>query len=266
MKKIYTVFSITFICLSGTAQLKLAPAYSMSVPQGEMNENIGLLHSINLGGHYAIPGTSERLIVGAETGIGMYATVSKQQDLRFPDGSGINTMVTYSSNVFNGSLFTRVNVLKDKLWSPYATFKGGYSQFFSNVTVEDPDDPSECRALERKNIIKDHTFFVAYGGGVHIDIKAFSRKEDEGKCMIDISINKIRGGNLDYINTKNIQSHVHNDPNNPPPPSTGKSEPVNIQFININTQTIHEHQVAELYNSPLRMLDIRIGVLLTLGR
>ena len=264
MKKIYTIFSIILICLNGSAQFKLAPVYSMSVPQGEMNDNIGLLHSINLSGQYTIPGTSGRLVVGAETGIGMYATVVKQQDLRFPDGSGINTAVTYSSNVFNGGLFTRVNVLKDKLWSPYASLKGGYAQFFSNVTVEDPDDPSECRALERKNIIKDHSFFVGYGGGVQIDIKAFSRNEEEGKYIIDISVNKIRGGSLNYINTKNIQSHTHTDPNSPPPPSGGKSEPLNIHFININTQTIHEHQVAELYNSPLRMLDIRIGLLFTL--
>lgn len=266
MKKIYSLFSITFICIGVTAQVKLASSYSLSVPQQEMGDNIGLLHSLNGAFHYTIPGTSGRLVVGAETGIGTYAYVSKQQDLRFPDGSGINTMVTYSSNVFNGSLFTRVNVLKDKLWSPYVNIKGGYSQFFSNVIVEDPEDPSSCEVLERKNIIKDHTFFIAYGGGMQIDLSCFARNEKPGRHQIDIAVNKIRGGNLNYINTKNIQSHVHNDPNNPLPPSTGKGEPLNIQFININTQTIHEHQVAELYNSPLRMLDFKIGMLFTLGR
>ena len=81
--------------------------------------------------------------------------------------------------------------------------------------------------------------------------------------MIDISVNKIKGGKLNYINTRNIQSAMHTDPNNPVP-TDGKGQPLNIQFININTQTIHEHQVAELYNSPLRMIDIRIGMLFTL--
>jgi len=82
--------------------------------------------------------------------------------------------------------------------------------------------------------------------------------------MIDIGINKIKGGRLNYINTKDLESHVHTDPNNPTLTTPGKGEPLNIQFINITTRTIHEHQVAELYNSPLRMLDIRIGMLFTL--
>lgn len=237
----------------------------MSVPQGEMGDNIGLLHSLNTSFHYSIPGTSDRLIVGAETGIGLYASITKHQELSFPDGSGIKTNVTYTSNVFNGSLFTRVNFLKNKTWSPYVNVKGDYSQFYSNVVVGDPEDGSSCEALERKNLIRDHTFFVAYGGGMQVDLSVLSKKEKPGKCLIDISVNKIRGGSLNYINTRHIETHVHTDPNNPAPPTTVKGEPLNIQFINITTQTIHEHQVAELYNSPLRMLDIKVGMLFTLN-
>ena len=96
------------------------------------------------------------------------------------------------------------------------------------------------------------------------DLSLFDKKEKPGKYMIDIGISKIKGGRLNYINTKDIKSHIHTDPNNPTPTPTGKGEPLNIQFINITTRTIHEHQVAELYNSPLRMLDIKIGMLFKL--
>ena len=78
-------------------------------------------------------------------------------------------------------------------------------------------------------------------------------------------MNKIKGGSLDYINTKHLSSHVHTDPNNPAP-SDGKSEPLNIRFLNVSTQTIHEHQVAEVYNSPVQMLDIKIGLLVRIGK
>jgi hypothetical protein len=264
MKKLYSLFFITFIYLSVSAQFKIATSYSLSIPQGKMGDNIGLLHSLNGTFLYPLPHTGKRLIVGAELGIGDYASVSKKQDLHFPDGSGINTNVNYSSSVFNSSLLTRFNFLKDKQWSPYVNIKGGYAQFFSSVTVDDPTDPSSCRALERKNLLRDHTFFVAYGGGLQFDLSCFSKRARPGRHQIDITVNIVSGGKVNYINTKHIQSDMQTDPNNPMP-STGKSQPLNIRFINISTQTIHEHQVAELFNSPLRMLDIKIGMIFQLG-
>ena len=80
-----------------------------------------------------------------------------------------------------------------------------------------------------------------------------------------MSVNQVTGYNLDYINTKNIQDHVHVDPN-APQPLPGKGEPLNVRFVNVNTQAIHEHQVAEVYNSPLRMLDIKLGVIFKLAK
>ena len=36
-------------------------------------------------------------------------------------------------------------------------------------------------------------------------------------------------------------------------------KPLNVKFINATTQQIHEHQVAEVYNSPLRMLEFKMN-------
>lgn len=264
MKKYYLLFFATLTCLIINAQFKFASAYSLSVPQGEMGDNIRPVHSLNISVLSSIKGFCDKFMVGAEIGLGNYAYVTKEQDLRFSDGSGIRTDVIYSSNVLNAALVMRTNLVSKGKAIPYINAKGGLSHFFSNILVEDPEDPSSCQALERKNIIKDNTFFAAYGGGIQLDMNLFAKKEKPGQYMIDIGINKIKGGRLNYINTKNIQSHVHTDPNNPTPTTPGKGEPLNVQFINITTQTIHEHQVAELYNSPLRMLDIRIGMLFRL--
>jgi hypothetical protein len=263
MKQFYILCSAALISFGANSQISMGSSYSLSIPLGEMGDNIRPLHSVNGIFLYALPGISERLIAGAELGIGNYAYISKRQDLRFPDGSGINTMVDYSSNVFNAALLGRINFLNKGRCIPYINVKGGFSSFFSNIFVGDPEDPSSCRALERKNIISAHTVFIAYGGGLQLDLNLFSKKEQPGKYRIDIAVNKIRGGRLDYINTKNLQSHVHTDPNNPAAP--GKGEPLNIRFINITTQAIHEHQAAEVYNSPLRMLDIKVGMLFRFG-
>jgi hypothetical protein len=246
------------------AQLQIGSTYSLSVPGATMRDNINPLHGITGSFLYGLPGTSERFIVGAEIGVGNYAYVTKEQDLRFPDGSGIKTMVDYTSNAWNAALLSRFTILNKGKYIPYLSIKGGFTEFFSNIFVEDPEDPSSCKALERKNIIRDNTFFLAYGGGVQLDLSLFAKKQQPGKYRIDISVNKISGGRLNYINTKNIESHVHTDPNNPPEP--GKGDPLKIRFINITTQAIHEHQVAEVYNSPLRMLDIKVGMVFKWGK
>jgi len=256
------MFIAAYLCLTANSQFKLGSSYSLSIPQREMADNIRPVHSLNISVSYPLKEICDRFAIGAELGIGNYAYVTKEQDLRFPDGSGIKTDVIYSSNVLNAAFFMRGNILTKGKVIPYVNAKAGISNFFSNVIVEDPEDPSSCEALERKNIIKDNTFFMAYGGGLQLDLNLFAEKAKQGRYLIDIAVNKIKGGSLNYINTKNIQSHVHVDPNTPQPPSKG--EPLSIQFINITTQTIHEHQVAELYKSRLHMIDIKVGMLFRL--
>jgi len=73
-------------------------------------------------------------------------------------------------------------------------------------------------------------------------------------------VNQLHGTKLDYINIKDIKENIQNDPNNPAP-ITDKSAPLSIRFINVSTQTIHEHQMAEVYSSALRLLEMKVGVI-----
>src|SRR6185503_10615566 len=264
MKKFYFLLLMTCFCFFLNAQFKLGTNYTLSIPQGEMGNNINPVHTLNISFLYTPKIFCQRFSVGTEMGFGNYAYVTKEQDLRFRDGSGIKTDVIYTSNVAKAALVLRGNLAAKGKVIPYLEAKAGTASFFSNVYVEDPEDESSCKPLESKNIINDNTFYTGYGGGVQLDGTVFDKKATPGKFMIDIGINKVQGGSLNYINTKNIQTRIHTDPNAPPEP--GKGEALNVQFINIATQTIHEHQVAELFNSKLRMIDIRIGVLFKLGK
>ena len=263
MKLFYTLSFIAFLSTPASAQMYMGGNYSLGIPQQEMAENIQPSHGLNVNFLYRLPDKLNRLSVGLETGLGFYAYETKQQDLRFPDGSGTTTDVTYSSNIFNIGVQSRANLFSQAKWNPYIMGKAGFTKFFSNITIGDPDDPDDCKPLDKRNLIGDNTMYVAYGGGLNIDFAAFSKKMKMGLGMVDISVTNVRGGKLDYINTKNIKEHVHVDPNAPPPPPT-KAEPVNVRFINVSTQQVHEHQVAEVYNSPLRMLTVQVGVLLNL--
>jgi hypothetical protein len=96
------------------------------------------------------------------------------------------------------------------------------------------------------------------GAGFQINPSIFSKQKKDGPVMIDISINTIRGGQLDYINTKHLKDEQDI-------PQTG-GKPLMVRFINVNTQDIHEHKVAQVYTSALRILEIRAGVILNIGK
>ncbi|HEX7846803.1 MAG TPA: outer membrane beta-barrel protein [Chitinophagaceae bacterium] len=258
MKPVYLLALFTVISFSLAAQKEWGFTYSASLPQHEMKKNINTTHSLNAFVMSNFKG-SKKLSWGVEIGFGQYAFFTKEQDIRFPDGSGIKTDVSYSSNVVNAGLLGRYNFFKEakKGISPYFTAKLGYANFFSKVYVHDPEDEDDCKPLDKKTPIKDHSFFASYGAGLQIDV---SGKQRPKGTWLDISVSQIHGTKLDYINVKDIKDHVHNDPNNPTPPTSDKSTPLTIKFVNVATQTIHEHQLAEVYNSPFRALQIKAGI------
>lgn len=265
MKQFYVLAATLLLSLAGMAQFEFGASYSLGIPQQEMAKNIQPLHSINAKFAYILPGHLKRVSLGIETGFGIYAFETKEQDLRFPDGSGIKTRVNYSSNAVTANLQARVSLYEKAKINPYINGKTGLASFFSNVTVEDPEDASSCEPLDRKNIISDNTMYFAYGAGVAIDLAVFCKKQRPGIASLDIALNRVSGGKLDYINTKHIKDYMVTDPT-APQPAPGKPEPLNIQFVNVSTQAIHTHQVAEVYNSPLRMFEIRVGIICRLEK
>jgi hypothetical protein len=253
--------SLLFISLSLQAfsQLKLNAGYSLSAPQQQLADNIKPLHSISGGISYQLPGCLSRLQAGVDFSIGSYASTRKKQTFNFGNGTSTETWVNYSSNVWQADVSAKVFILQNKKAMPYVSGKAGYTSFYSNIYVEDPEDPGGCKALQKRTLIKDGTFSTGYGGGVQLGWSLFRKKVKRENKYIDISINKISGSNIDYINTKKLI-----DADNPPA-GTG-AKPLNVQFINATTQQIHEHQVAEVYNTPLRMLEYRISMVFMLGK
>ena len=227
--------------------------YGLSAPQQQMDERINVLHSIQGGISFRAPKFSKHLQFGAEASWGTYAVTSKEQTFTFRDGSTTRTMVNYSSNVLQGALNAQWMLLKDKAINPYLTAKAGYASFYSTIFIEDPHDPDGCRALDQRTLLKDGTVFGGYGGGLRMDTWIFNRKAyNKGRGFIDFRVQNVRGNKVDYINTKKLYDAAN-------PPVAGDGKAVNVQFINATTNEIHEHQVAEVYSTPLRMLEYRIS-------
>ena len=257
MKFISTLF-LGFLFFSANGQQwKFTTSYSLGLPRQEMGKNIQPAHSLQTGVLYQFPGELKRLSAGLEFGIGIYAHERIDQTFQFDNNTTTVLPVDYSSNVFNANLQARFDLLSDKNFIiPYVNAKGGLYNFYSSLYIGDPEDDNGCHALEQENIINDKTMYWSAGGGLQIDPAIFSKNKHRSKVMIDISANTIRGGEINYINTKHLMDAQDlNDPD---------GKPLNVRFINASTQAIHEHKVAQVYTSPLKMLEFRAGVTFTI--
>jgi hypothetical protein len=258
MKLLYTaVFTLFTIC--SQAQHYLTTGLSWGNPGDEMADNIGSLQNVSAGYMYRLPGCLNRFSIGAEVSFGLYGDAEKLQTFNFPGGGSTQTWVYYSSQASQTSVTGKFNIVNGKFFTPYINGKLGYALFFSTIFVEDPHDEDGCKPLQQKNLIRDGTMMTAYGGGIQMNIGIFDKYKKPRNSWIDLSINKIKGGSLDYINTKRLI-----DAGSPPVGSDGKA--VNVRFINATTQEIHEHQVAEVYTTPLNMLDIKLSYYFRIGK
>lgn len=257
MKTLYLLLLLG-LCNTASSQSNFYAGYSGSAPKGKMAENIKMLHSLNIGGNTIIPGTCERILAGLDISIGSYANERKEQTFNFGNGSSTKTFVNYSSNVLQLNLAAKALLIKNSVLTPYLSGKAGWASFYSNVFIEDPADEGGCKALDQKNILKDGTIMAAYGGGLMLDLSLFSRNLSKGSRFIDFSVNSVRGSDVSYINTKKLIDAAN-------PPTTTEGKAVNVKFINASTQAIHEHQVAEVYTTPMRFLEFKVSAVFNLA-
>ena len=259
MKKNFTLFALCLFTYSAFAQMAGSLDYTLSLPQQAMNQNIHAVHQLSLNAGYRLPNYLRRVTVGAEVGIGNYANLRMPTTFNFEGSAPTNTHVNYSSNTFNANAVISVDLAnKRSTLIPYVVLKGGVHSFFSGIRVEDPTDTDGCRALESKSITKDNTTAWTYGGGVRYQILKNKYFRPYRQHYINIQVTNTRGGTIDYINTKKLTDHQHHTP----PQNTNNGEsftPIEMKFINVRSNVIHNHMIAELYSTPLRFLDIKVG-------
>jgi hypothetical protein len=204
-----------------------------------------------MSGLYQLPGKFKQLSAGLELGVGTYAQKTMEQTFTFRDGSQTVTDVHYSSNMWQVSGSLRYDLLKQALITPYLNAKLGYNRLYANIRIDDPHDTDGCHPLDRKTLLSNGTFTAGGGVGVKLDVATFARSWDKGMGWFDVSVNYLAGGNVNYINTRKLSSAAS--------ATTDGGKPLNVQFINASTQNIHEHQVAEVFNSPLRMFQVQVS-------
>jgi hypothetical protein len=259
MKKNFTLFAFCLFTYAAFAQMASSLDYTLSLPQQAMAKNIQAVHQLSFNMGYRLPNYFRRVTVGAEVGIGTYANLRMPTTFNFEGSPPTNTHVNYSSNTYKANVVVSMDLADSRsTLIPYVVLKGGVHSFFSGIRVEDPNDDDGCHPLESKSIIKDITTAWTYGGGVRYQIFKNRYFSNYRKHYLNIQVTNTRGGTIDYINTKKLTEHQHHTSTQ----ITNNDEsftPVEMKFINVKSNVIHNHMIAELYSTPLRLLDIRVG-------
>jgi hypothetical protein len=255
MKHLYLLLAGLFTACLVSAQFSGNLSYGLSAPLGDMADNIKPAHGIKLNVETRLPGGLNRVSAGVDLGLATYAHLRKEQTFAFADNTGARAMVNYSSNIFTAGFTSRIHLLNRGKLIPYITGRAGYALFFSTLTVEDPLDTDGCAPLDKESLLKDGTIYTGYGAGIKIASNLLIKCAKPDREWFDISVVRTQGGKVDYINTRRLKDHYHDAQ----PANDGKSRPLTQRFINVNSNIIHEHQVAEVYTSALRLLEFRIG-------
>jgi hypothetical protein len=65
---------------------------------------------------------------------------------------------------------------------------------------------------------------------------------------------------MEYVNVKYMENEVHD------PTVVHDDRDINATFINVGSNDLHEHKIAELYHTPMNMWGFSIGYTANLWR
>jgi hypothetical protein len=259
MKRHLPLFLLTFFIASAAhAQFEMGFHYIFSAPAGTMGQNIQPVNSFAVSGDIRLKPFDRKFYLGAELTAGTYAHKTQQETFTSPsDGSLTTTDVDYTSNVCNYHAMAGYDFTKCTALIPYVTMKVGASLFSTDIVIEDPGDHCSCHPIDEKTLFSDVAFSCGAGAGVKVDVNNVLKNWRTGKCYFDFSANYLVGTSIDYVNVKYLDS------NNPGPNRYSKT--VQAEFVDTNTQEIHDHDVAHVYTSTISLFDFKVGIVKTFG-
>ena len=261
MKKTLLILAGICLSLSSFAQIEFGFGYSNQSPLGEMAGNINAAHGFNLQAGYRLPFAGKQFVVSFETGTGRYGKKKVTQSFQNED---MGTAAEYPVNYINFANYNHLNVryeiLKNKAITPYVQAMAGYQSLGTRVRINvyDENDRDDCKPLENEVTFRKGSMTWGYGAGLLMKLGTRSQCNPLNGTSINLSVSRIHGNRVDYVNVKQLEQPAPAQPND-------DSKPLTMKFVNINTNHIHNHTVAQVYNSPLQQLQVKLGLLFDLN-
>jgi hypothetical protein len=223
--------------------MEMGLSFIGSAPQGSMRENMTVAGGLSMD-FYFTPATN-RYALGLEMSVNGYGYDKTRQTYNFSDGSSAPMDIIVNNNFFNFMLAGRHFLSQGKV-RPYINAKAGYSVYSTSLNIYDPDEFDHCEPVDSDVLKRDGAIIFSAGGGVRWEMLP---KKNPGRFFLNLSANYTSGGKVDYMNA-DAPKHSH----------TNHTSDVYMEFLNTQTQVVHEHHVGNVYTSLVELIDFRFGV------
>lgn len=201
------------------------------------------------------------LFIELKGSVGQYDSRTSKETFIFDDGSATVTDVSFRSNMNKIQLGTKIYYTS--FYRPvrgYVTPQIGYHFMNSRIRIEDPEDEDDCMPL--KNRIAHRSSGLTYGleAGLELDVIGLIGG-DYSESRVYFSVAYLGSfKKIDYVNTRYMNEHEHGvyeGEHGHYVDSDGRA--LTAQFINLSSNDLHEHKIAEVYRTYLRFININIG-------
>jgi hypothetical protein len=259
MKKYLLVIVLALICLSVKAQrwgFEYGLNYLYAKPVGGMGVVIQRGDGVAL--NFGMVKPNGRFAFGVDINLAQYGRDKSRQEYEMEDGSLAPMDIIVSNSFATLMAYSRWYMTTKGLVRPFVVGKAGYSGYTTDLNIYDPDDNDHCKPVENDVLYEDGTFVASVGAGVKLDFASVFKKMTRGKYHLEGSMNFTQGGQVRYMSENADANHAHGN--------APASDHVYAEFINTETQIIHEHHVGHLYRSPVQMTEIRVGFSMAISR
>lgn len=202
------------------------------------------------------------LFIELRGSIGSYHSKTSQEIFIFGDGTATVTDVTFKSGMNKVQLGTKFYYTS--FYRPvrgYVTPQIGYNFMRSCIRIADPEDEDDCMPLENRIAHKSSALTYGLEVGVEVDVIGLIRGGDFSKSRLYLSASYLGSfKKTDYINTRFMNEHEHvvyDGTHGHHVDADGRA--LTAQFVNVSNNDLHEHKIAEIYQTHLRFININIG-------
>ncbi len=245
MRKVLPILLLSCLSFFSTYS-QIAAHYDFSIPIGEMGTRINQVHGLILS--MESPIKKLPLSIGGEVGFNFYGMKTLEQELPFHNGYITKTDVHYTTSFTTYAGTLKFQKRSENNIQPYAMVKAGVLHFHSNMTIDDPEDPLGCEALDKKVLLKDFTWMASLGAGTSMNWQVF-KKSSTSSIVLNLGAFYTVGGPADYL-----KMSKSGDPVDP------KGKLYYVRFEHVPTGEVHEHSIGKVYNSVTNLLTLRLGV------
>ncbi len=249
-------------CRGGSSKsFEFGAGYTALMPMGSLSDHMGTVSAVALRGTLLAP--CNRFGIGFEMLAG--AQPSTTQTQYFGLTSELTpTDVTYRTSVTTVSATLRYTLVRAKYLDVFAGAKGGLANFSSSVTVNDElsmmADPYGCGPMPNANVasLTDNTWQAGLTAGASLDIKALVKSAPSNTFVLQANVGAIRGGDAAHIMPPTTGTTAHSHHAATATPADGS--PINLQFVDYNSSTQHQHEVARQYASPVQFFEAGLSL------